>query len=131
MKEPFCPDIHLPKCAVPGPTLLLQTALRNHRDYPWSRRAARCADPLPDLRRPGRGRVIANRGCHSGRTGKCVVRRLWDYVLARTDVIRTACADGLSFGGYLAPRAARSNPALPQCIATEASSLPGKHGARQ
>lgn len=84
---------------------------------------------------PGQGSMILDRGIPFRPDWEQVITPIVDWLAARTDVDPARIAlMGLSFGGYLAPRAATAERRLAACIsdcgpydlfATSASRLPG------
>jgi len=67
---------------------------------------------------PGQGAALIRQGLHFRPDWENIVRPVMDYLVARTDVDPARIAlMGLSFGGYLAPRAASGEPRLAALIA--------------
>lgn len=67
---------------------------------------------------PGQGHALIKQGLHFRPDWEKVVSPVVDYALTRPEVDRQRLAlMGLSFGGYLAPRAASGEPRLAACIA--------------
>jgi pimeloyl-ACP methyl ester carboxylesterase len=67
---------------------------------------------------PGQGAPLLKQGLHSRPDWENVIRPVVDYLLTRDDVDPSRIAlMGLSFGGYLAPRAACLEPRLAALIA--------------
>lgn len=106
--------------AVPGPTLLLQTGFDGTIEELHGAAVAASMRGIHCLtfEGPGQGRVIREQGLPFRPDWEVVVSAVMDYVLARTDVDSNRVAlMGLSFGGYLAPRAAAFEHRLAACIA--------------
>jgi pimeloyl-ACP methyl ester carboxylesterase len=67
---------------------------------------------------PGQGAALIKRGMYFRPDWENVIRPAVDYLMTRSDVDRTRIAlMGLSFGGYLGPRAASGEPRLAALIA--------------
>ena len=67
---------------------------------------------------PGQGAAIIENGLGFRADWEVVVRRVVDYAITRPEVDKSKIALlGISFGGYLAPRAASGEPRLAACIA--------------
>ncbi len=67
---------------------------------------------------PGQGAALIKRGIYFRPDWENVIRPAIDYLITRTDVDRARIAlMGISFGGYLAPRAASAEPRLAALIA--------------
>ncbi len=67
---------------------------------------------------PGQGEALIKRGMYFRPDWENVVRPVVDYLLTRPEVDRSRIAlMGLSFGGYLAPRAATGEPRIAALIA--------------
>jgi pimeloyl-ACP methyl ester carboxylesterase len=102
------------------PTLLLQTGFDGTLEelHPKALAATRRGWNCLTFEGPGQGRVIREQGLPFRHDWEHVVTPIVDLVLARDDVdpLRIAL-EGLSLGGYLAPRAAAFEHRLAACIA--------------
>jgi pimeloyl-ACP methyl ester carboxylesterase len=102
------------------PTLLLQTGYDGTIEelHPKALAANRRGWNCLTFEGPGQGRVIREQGIPFRYDWEHVVTPIVDCALARTDVDPTRIAlEGLSLGGYLAPRAAAFEHRLAACIA--------------
>ena len=104
----------------PAGTLILHTGFDGTLEelMPWGIAAVRRGLHCLTFEGPGQGRVIREQRLPFRPDWEQVVRPVVDCAVARPDVDRARIAlMGLSFGGYLAPRAAAFETRLACCIA--------------
>ena len=104
----------------PRSTLVVQTGFDGTMEElrPWAIAAVRRGMNCLTFEGPGQGRVIREQGLPFRPDWEKVVAPVIDCVVARPDVDASRIAlMGLSFGGYLAPRAAAYEHRLAACIA--------------
>jgi pimeloyl-ACP methyl ester carboxylesterase len=105
----------------PRPTLILQTGFDGTQEELYlggvtaaTRRGFHCLT----FEGPGQGRVIREQGLPFRVDWEKVVTPVVDYALSRPEVQADKIAlEGVSFGGYMAPRAAAFEHRLAACIA--------------
>jgi pimeloyl-ACP methyl ester carboxylesterase len=114
------PGIFYPTSDDRRPTLIVQTGFDGTIDglMPWAQAATRRGWHCLTFEGPGQGRVICHQGLPFRPDWEHVIAAVVDYLVARSDVDPTRIALlGVSFGGYLAPRAAAFEQRLAACIA--------------
>jgi pimeloyl-ACP methyl ester carboxylesterase len=103
-----------------GPVLIVQTGFDGTIDglFPWAQAAIRRGWHCLTFEGPGQGRVIRKQGLPFRPDWEHVVSAVVDHLVMRpeADPQRIALL-GVSFGGYLAPRAAAFEKRLAACIA--------------
>ena len=102
------------------PTLIVQTGFDGTVDglFPWAQAVTRRGWHCLAFEGPGQGRVIRKQGLPFRPDWEHVVSPAVDYLMARPEVEAARIAlMGVSFGGYLAPRAAAFEKRLVACIA--------------
>ena len=114
------PGIFYPAGTGRGPVLIAQTGFDGTIDglFSWAQAATRRGWHCLTFEGPGQGRVIRQQGLPFRPDWEKVVSPVVDYVVTRpeTDAKRIALL-GVSFGGYLAPRAAVFEKRLAACMA--------------
>ena len=114
------PGIFYPAGDQPGPVLIVQTGFDGTIDglFHWALAATRRGWHCLTFEGPGQGRVIRKQNLPFRPDWEHVVSAVVDHLIARpeTDASRIALL-GLSFGGYLGPRAAAFEKRLAACIA--------------
>jgi alpha-beta hydrolase superfamily lysophospholipase len=103
-----------------GPVLIAQTGFDGTIDglFPWAQAAVRRGWHCLTFEGPGQGRVIRKQGLPFRPDWEHVVTPVVDYLTGRPEIDPQKIALlGVSFGGYLAPRAAAFEKRLTACIA--------------
>jgi pimeloyl-ACP methyl ester carboxylesterase len=103
-----------------GPVLIAQTGFDGTIDglFPWAQAATRRGWHCLTFEGPGQGRVIRRQGLPFRPDWEHVVSAVVDQLVTRSEVDAGRIALlGVSFGGYLAPRAAAFEKRLAACIA--------------
>jgi pimeloyl-ACP methyl ester carboxylesterase len=114
------PGIFYPAGTGRGPVLIAQTGFDGTIDglFPWAQAATRRGWHCLTFEGPGQGRVIRKQNLPFRPDWEHVVSPVVDYLVARPEVDEKRIALlGVSFGGYLAPRAAAFEKRLAACIA--------------
>ena len=114
------PGIFYPAGDQTGPVLIVQTGFDGTIDglFHWAQAATRRGWHCLTFEGPGQGRVIRKQNLPFRPDWEHVVTAMVDYLMTKpeTDARRIALL-GVSFGGYLAPRAAVFEKRLAACIA--------------
>jgi alpha-beta hydrolase superfamily lysophospholipase len=114
------PGIFHPASSQPGPVLIAQTGFDGTIEglFPWAQAATRRGWHCLTFEGPGQGRVIRKQGLPFRPDWEHVISAVIDYLVTQTDVDAGKIALlGVSFGGYLAPRAAAFEKRIAACIA--------------
>ena len=114
------PGIFYPAGTGRGPVLIAQTGFDGTIDglFPWAQAATRRGWHCLTFEGPGQGRVIRKQGLPFRPDWEHVISAVVDHLVARPEVDAERIALlGVSFGGYLAPRAAAFEKRLVACIA--------------
>ena len=114
------PGIFYPASEAPGPVLIVQTGFDGTIDglFPWAQAATRRGWHCLTFEGPGQGRVIRKQRLPFRPDWEHVVSAVVDHLVARPEVdTKRIALLGVSFGGYLAPRAAAFEKRLAACIA--------------
>jgi pimeloyl-ACP methyl ester carboxylesterase len=114
------PGIFYPASSDRGRTLIVQTGFDGTIDslFPYAQAATRRGWHCLTFEGPGQGQVIRKQGLPFRPDWEHVIGAVIDHLVARADVDPDHLAlIGVSFGGYLAPRAAAFEKRLAACVA--------------
>jgi alpha-beta hydrolase superfamily lysophospholipase len=114
------PGIFYPASGARARTLIVQTGFDGTIEtlFPYAQAAAHRGWHCLTFEGPGQGRVIRKQNLPFRPDWENVIRAVVDHASARADVDATRIALlGVSFGGYLAPRAAAFEHRLAACVA--------------
>ncbi len=114
------PGIFYPASSQPGPVLIAQTGFDGTMDglFPWAQAATRRGWHCLTFEGPGQGRVIRKQGLPFRPDWEHVISAVIDHLVGQPEVDAGRIALlGVSFGGYLAPRAAAFENRVAACIA--------------
>jgi len=114
------PGIFYPASSGRGPVLIAQTGFDGTIDglFPWAQAATRRGWHCLTFEGPGQGRVIRKQGLPFRPDWEHVISAVVNHLVTRSEVDEKRIALlGVSFGGYLAPRAAAFEKRLAACIA--------------